>query len=256
MNAGQIFILCEGLHDRAFWKGVLSFLGCTSLSGPALPLPVDPSGFSVRGGQNAFQGRQGGFIRVVLAHGRRGLLEGAKVLLKGRAGSKRLRCLILNSDAEENADGTPSGHGELQFKTLLQLARTFDPQARRAAEHVISLDANTRRIIAFPWRSTAPPTPGVPHQQSLERLICGALAAVHKDRPAHLEAWLKSWPAPAPPHPREHAFSHLTRWFVEHDRYEAFCESLWNDPQIAAELRDQLERQGVWTLIEEIAEIR
>jgi len=255
MSTSESRILCEGFHDRAFWKGALKFLGCRSLGGPGIPPPLDPWGLRVTGGQFAFLGVRGTFIRVVPVNGRSNLLDDARTRLKERQ-QKGLVHLLLNSDSDENADGTPSLHRELQFETILQMAQFFDPDASRAAEHVISLDAGTCKIIAFPWRSTDPPTPGVPNQQTLERLICSALAAVHRDRPAPLEAWLKSRPAPPPPNPKEHAFSYLAGWFADKGSYEAFCEALWNDPPIAAQIRGQLERQGVWALLEELAEIR
>jgi len=250
----QSCILCEGYHDRAFWKGLLGFLRCESLGGPGI-IARDPQGKIVRGGEFAFRATRGGFIRIAPVQGRNKLLPLAKSRLNARM-DEPLRHLVINSDSDLHADGTPAPRGELQFETILQMARSFDPNASKAAEHVISLDAGTCKIISFPWRSTDPPIPGVPNQQTLERLICSALAAVHKDRPAPLEAWLKSRPSPPPTNPKEHAFSYLAGWFAENGSYEAFCESLWNDRLIAAQLRGQLERQGVWTLIEEIAEIR
>ncbi len=250
----ESYILCEGYHDRAFWKGILLSLGCQSLGIPG-KMPNDPWGDPVRGGQFAFLGKSNGFIRVVPSGSKSKLLPLAEIRLNHRT-DKPVRHLVINSDSDSNADNAPSATREIQFPRLLQLAKSFDPNAAPSADHLISLDAGACKLIAFPWRSSDPPTPGLPNQQTLERLICSALAAVHQDRPAPLEAWLRSRPAPPPPNPKEHAFSYLAGWFAHHGSYEAFCENLWNDPPLAAQLRGQLERQNVWPLIEEIAEIR
>jgi len=254
MTGSEIYILCEGYHDRAFWKGLLTYAGCASLGGPGKK-PSDPWGETVHGGQYAFENRNKAFLRVVPAGSKYQLIALAETRLRQRA-PKTVTHLIINHDSDSFADGTPSTARDIQFSHILQLAKKLDPGAQKSVEHVISVDNGTSKIIAFPWCSTDPPAPGVPNQQTLERLICSALAAVHKDRPAPLEAWLKSRPSPPPPNPKEHAFSYLAGWFADKGSYEAFCEALWNDPQVAAELRGQLERQGVWTLIEEIAEIR
>ena len=248
----ESYILCEGYHDRAFWKGLLLSLGCKSLGIPGTT-PKDPWGDPVRGGQYAFQGHKGGFIRVVPAGSRRQLLPLARIRISQRA-DRPLRLLIVNSDSDQNADGTPAHHGELAFDTLLGLARGNDSRAAKSHEHVIAFDEGEVQILAFPWRSSLPPAPGLPNQQSLERLVCGVLATVHPDRPAPVDHWLKSRPAPPPSNPKEHAFSYLAGWYAAYGSYEGFFEALWNEPAIAQGFRTELERQGVWALLEDIAE--
>jgi hypothetical protein len=250
----ESYILCEGYHDRAFWKGILLALGCASMGIPGTT-PNDPWGDPVRGGQFAFLGKRKGFIRVVPAGSKNNLLRLAIIRLQQRA-DRPLRHLIINADSDANADGTPRLHGELQCDTIFdQVCKAIDPHAIKSAAHEISIDQGACRLLLFPWRSDHSPAAGLPNQQTLERLVCSALASAYPERPVPVDQWLKSRPSPPKPNPKEHAFSYLAGWYAHTGSYEGFCENLWNDPQIAAQLRGQLERQGVWPLLEEIAEI-
>ncbi len=250
----ESYILCEGYHDRAFWKGLLVHLGCVS-QGMLGQVPKDPWSDPVRGGQFAFNSSRGNFIRVVPAGGKAKLLPLSEIRLQQRV-DKPLRFLVINSDSDSNADGTPSTTKEIAFNSVLQLSKKLDPDAQEVEKHLISLDKNTTRIISFPWWSQTPPLLGLPNQQTLERLICTAFAAAYPNRPAAVHNWLLSRPDPPASNPKEHAFSYLAGWHAETGSYEGFCESLWRDPKIATELCQQLQSQGVWSLIEEIVEVR
>src|SRR5947199_7771732 len=92
-------IVCEGYHDRAFWAGWLTRLGCTDPGlkpGSSTRKPIiDPWGDEVRGGQFAYHSQSGAFLRVVPAHGRTKVLTAARVRLLGRA-SRPLARLLIN----------------------------------------------------------------------------------------------------------------------------------------------------------------
>jgi hypothetical protein len=77
-------ILCEGFHDRAFWDGWLTSLGCNSdgykPGTPGFPAP-DPWGAEVRGGQFAYRSMSASFVRVRPCNGRSKILQGARIRL-------------------------------------------------------------------------------------------------------------------------------------------------------------------------------
>ena len=84
----ESIVLCEGYHDRAFWAGWLTHLGCSDEgSRPGTngyPLR-DPWNAVVRGGgQFAYRSRSGAFIRVRPCGGRNKVLPEAELRLRDR----------------------------------------------------------------------------------------------------------------------------------------------------------------------------
>ncbi len=66
-------VLCEGPHDRAFWAGWLTYLGCSDegFRPGTLGYPrPDPWGDEVRGGEFGYHSRSHSFLRVVFCGGR------------------------------------------------------------------------------------------------------------------------------------------------------------------------------------------
>lgn len=53
-------ILCEGYHDRAFWAGLLTRLGCESFEGRPVAQRVDLEGRRLDGGAFGFCTPSGG----------------------------------------------------------------------------------------------------------------------------------------------------------------------------------------------------
>src|SRR5207247_4429675 len=105
-------ILCEGYHDRAFWKGWFSFLGCSDPGQPPTGksgriLILDPWNTSVTGGQYAFLSKSAHFIRVVPCLGKTEILPAARLRLRERT-SKPLVRLVINVDPDVAAAITPA----------------------------------------------------------------------------------------------------------------------------------------------------
>src|SRR5262245_28233626 len=93
-------ILCEGFHDRAFWDGWLTFLGCKS-DGFKPGTPGDPAsdpwGDKVRGGQFAYHSKSGSFVRLRPCNGKHQVLREAFIRLRQRNVKPLLR-LVINVD--------------------------------------------------------------------------------------------------------------------------------------------------------------
>ncbi len=181
-------IYCEGYHDRAFWMGWLGHLGCVD---PGAPLPggtgrrtiLDPWSDPVKGGQYAYHSRSGRFIRVVPCQGKHKVLPAARIRL-GQRNSKGLVRLVINIDSDVTASGSPTGPSGLQRADVERLAQGFDPAAAVNADGEIDLDAGATKVALVRWEVNDPPAPGLPDQQTLERLVSAALAAAYPARAA------------------------------------------------------------------------
>jgi hypothetical protein len=245
-------ILCEGFHDRAFWKGWLTHLGCAD---PGLPpagktarAPIlDPRNTPVTGGQFAYHSKSGHFIRVRPCHGKSKVLPAARLRL-GQRPSKQLLRLIINVDPDVRVAGATTATTGLQLQDLLQLVHsTFDPSATVNADGNIEVDGGATMVALIRWEVTDPPAPGLPDQQTLERLVSAALAAAYPPRAKAVQDWLNSRPACPAPDPKEHAWSYMAGWYAEHG-CEDFYSNLWRDAAVVRELESRLRSAGAWQI--------
>jgi hypothetical protein len=117
MSRSEVYILCEGYHDRAFWAGWLDRLGCKNLGRGC----VDPWGKSVTGGQFGFQTRAGRFVRVVPAGGKDEVRRLARIRLQGRA-TEPLKAVVASVD-HDGIDNANVTEGPLNRESLASLAR-------------------------------------------------------------------------------------------------------------------------------------
>jgi hypothetical protein len=251
----ESYILSEGYRDRAFWKGQLLYLGCIDPgvrpNGQRREV-YDPFGLPVRGGHFAFRSKSGAFIRVVQAGGKNQVTPLLRTRLK-ESEVKRLARLVVNVDSDEFADGTPSVGPNLTFEQLQALAVEFDAGANTNEQGDIEIYGGLTKISLVHWRAPDPPSPGIPHQQTLERLICAALMAIYPKRGPAVQTWLNSRPDAPPAGPKEYAWSYLAGWHAETGSYEGFCSMLWNNAQIAEQLKPRLEASGAWRVAQALA---
>lgn len=252
----ETVIYCEGYHDRAFWKGWLTHLGCIDPGAPTggktTRSPVyDPWNTLVARGQFAYHSRSGQFIRVVPCDGKTKILPLARTRL-GQLAFKPLLRLVINIDPDVSAAGS-SGATGLKLVDILQLATAFDPTAAVDADGSIGLQGGKTRLSLARWETQDPPTPGLPDQQTLERLVCGALAAAYPGRGQAIQAWLNARPQPPAPDPKEYAWSHMAGWYADHG-CEFFYSHLWSDAHIVRELETRLRASGAWHIAETIAQ--
>lgn len=142
--------------------------------------------------------------------------------------------IVRDADAE-----APAGEAEARERAAGQVVR-----ARRFLDELGVPSAARPAVEAFCWWTEDPPdTPGVPGKQTLERLLCGALAEGGADRGASVSAWLDALPAgPALTHKNV-----AMAWFAKYtpaESQEWFYGSLWSVPESEAAVRRRLERVG------------
>lgn len=244
-------ILCEGFHDRAFWAGWLTHLGCSdegyrpgTLGYPAL----DPWKAKVVGGQFAYLSPQRNFLRVVPCGGMTKLLPQAHLRLQQRV-RKALARLVINVDPDVSVATAGSGATGLKVQDVLHLARQFDPAAAANADGEIEIDGGATKISLVRWEANDPSTPGVPDQQTLERLVCSALIAAYPDRAKPVRDWLNSRPTAPAAGPKEHAWSYMAGWHAENG-CENFYNQMWQDPRVVHELKTRLSQGTAWHIVQ------
>jgi hypothetical protein len=247
-------ILCEGFYDRAFWDGWLTFLGCNSDGfKPGTPgyRALDPWGGTVGQGQFAYRSKSGGFVRVQPCNGRSNVLPELRIRLIRRT-TRQLRRLIINVDVDTSAAAMTAGPTGLGQQDVLYQVQQIDPPASMNANGEIEVDGGATTVSLVRWEVSDPPAPGLPAQQTLERLVSAALAAAYPGRAASVQAWLDARPIPPRPDPKEHAWSYMAGWYAEHG-CEAFYANLWHDPRVVAELNPRLRASGAWQIAAALA---
>jgi hypothetical protein len=246
-------ILCEGFHDRAFWDGWLTALGCNSTGfkpGTTGYPALDPWGTPVRGGQFAYLSKAGSFVRVRSCNGKSKILNEARIRLAERT-TKRLLRLVINVDADSTASQAPGPVG-LRQQDVLHQVQQVDASAALTAAGEIEVDGGATNIALVRWEVPEPSTPGLPDQQTLERLVSAALVAAYPARATAVQTWLDAHPSPPGADPKEHAWSYMAGWYAEFG-CEAFYSNLWNDAQVAAELEVRLRKSGAWQVAAALA---
>jgi hypothetical protein len=244
-------VLCEGYHDRAFWAGWLLYLGCVD---PGKPTPGhvrrgtirDPWNDPVAGGHFAFHSLSGKFVRIQRCQGRTNIRPAAERRLAQRA-SRAITRLVLNIDADTQADGTATSTGLRQQDMLQFITSTIDPAALLNADGEIEIDRGATMIALVRWETTDTHGPSPPPQQTLERLVTAALIAAYPTRAKAVQDWLASRPSPPSANPKEHAWSHMAGWYAEHG-CDAFYSNLWNDPAVVHQLESRLKAAGAWQI--------
>lgn len=242
-------LLCEGFSDRSFLAGWLSHLGCSEAR-------CDPWGKSVSGGHFGYLAPEGRFIRVVPAHGRDNLLSFLKTRL-GRRSTETLEQLAIVCDRDDcGRGGQPDPH-RLTAESVEGALRAIGAQGveTRCAQQPRQwqLDQGQRdqlTVTLLQWSAAVEAELELPSKQTLERLACGAIHAVYPDRTRSVRAWLdgRSGNPPAAG-PKEHLWSHMAGWYADYG-CDAFWRALWQDPLLAAALRQLLEAAGLWPVVE------
>ncbi len=249
-------ILCEGYHDRAFWKGWLEHLGCVDPglhSGKSVRTPIlDPWGTRVVGGQYAFHGHSGQFIRLVPCHGKTKLRPAVAARLSERK-TKSLAQLVVNFDSDQPAHDT-GATDHLSLNTLEQLTLSQDHRRTVIGPGDYLLDAGQTRVSGVVWTAPAAELPGVPRHQTLERIICAATATAFPERGHCVKQWLESRPnSPAREclEGKEIIYSYMAGWHAEQGS-EPFYSHVWTVPPIRDALIEHLKQTPSWKLVEQL----
>ena len=252
MTLSESVICCEGFHDRAFWKGMLLHLGCTDPGAPTAGgsgrrSVYDPWGSKVfGGGQFAYLSRSGEFIRVVPCGGNDGVLTETRLRLQLRT-TKAVREIVVCLDSDKNADGSPPASRIITNTAVEAIARGADRACTAVGQNGFAVDGGATRVHLVTWSVADPPSPTLPNQQTLERLVTAAIIAAYPTRALPVQNWLATRPAPPPPSPKDFAWSHMAGWYSEHG-CDAFLSETWKDRSIAAELEGRLGQNGAWSV--------
>jgi hypothetical protein len=249
-------ILCEGFYDRAFWAGWLMHLGCVDPGRPTAGHPVrpqilDPWRVPVASGHFAYHSKSGRFLRVQPCGGRSMIIPAARHRL-GQRGAKALEHLVVNIDADVLATGAVSGLTSLRQQDLLNQVQQIDSGASLNAERNIVVDGGATIVALLRWETKEPPAPGLPDQQTLERIVCVALTAAYPHQAKAVQDWLDARPNPPPPDPKEHAWSYMAGWYTVHGCVD-FYSNLWRDANVVRELESRLRSSGAWQIAETVA---
>lgn len=243
----EAIILCEGYYDRDFWAGWLERLGCPPP--PTDRKVVDDRGLLVERGHFGYRSPGGRFIRIAPCRGYDKVLPAALTHIGDRA-VEQLSHIVPCIDPDIPADGTSTATG-LRLEDLLRKVRESGLPADLNADGDIDLDNGATKVSLVRWEVPGDDAPGVPRQQTLERLACSALIAAYPARGDAIVAWLENRPDAPAAGPKEHAWSHMAGWYAGFG-CAAFYKNLWTIPQVASELETRLKACGAWRVAERL----
>lgn len=247
-------ILCEGYHDRSFLAGAL--LGSLGWQDPGdaggTRIPVRDLWGQVAGGDFGFtHSTCNAALRLRPCHGHSKVPGVARQILDGR-GTRHFDRLIFNYDGDKGGDGVEFEENiHRSVENLLKAARVSPV---RDGHGCWKIDGGAREVRAIIWSAADKPTPGVPAQQCLERLICAAAAEVWPERTTSLGTWLSGRPDPTyeiSTHassgtiPKSHSWVLMGGWFAEHGCDE-FFRAVWSRPAMVKALQTRIAANGSW----------
>lgn len=250
-------VLCEGVYDRAFWAGWLTHLDCKDLSQQpgkkARIIPTDPWGASIGRGQFAYRSTSGHFIRITPCDGKSNVLRRARLRLEERA-EHSLRRLVINVDSDQNADGTPNETVEVSRQAVEATIRKMDRAVEITDDGDFALEDDVTLVSIVRWEAEDEGKPGLPNQQTLERLVCAALLAAYPKRGPCVQKWLNSRPEAPLPDPKEFAWSYMAGWYAK-SSCDEFYQSLWrnSDAPVLGALESRLRAAGAWRIAEALS---
>jgi hypothetical protein len=160
--------------------------------------------------------------------------------------------LVVNVDVDTSATGSAQASTGLRRQDVLREVQQLDSSAVINADGEIEVDGGATKVSLVRWEASDPPAPGLPDQQTLERLVSAALAEAYPARATSVQQWLDSRHAPPAPDPKEHAWSYMAGWYAE-SGCEAFYSKLWHDPGVVAALEARLRSSGAWQLATTLA---
>lgn len=248
-------VLVEGYDDRAFWSGYLRHVcGCVpSVAIPAvrraaLPAAAHPL-LKQTGGTYSYLTPTDAVIHVIPYQGSQPGAEPLRALLRKRlagrgASSDPLRGVVVCTDDDRPA-GAPPRQDRAWLAQLLAAAGVTDLAPPTAGEEAAIRLIDGTLVFPVHWRAAPGPDPALPAQQSLERVVCAALQAVHPARVQSAREWLARRPSP-PADAKDHKAMAGTLWagWAANDGWARFYEALWEDGGIRQALLGTLPALG------------
>lgn len=243
----EIIVLCEGYLDRAFLAGVAEAAGWPKPARDAAGQVVvrDLDGVRIRGGGRYYFVRQtdglqsGLLLQPCVAEMTRKQVaqqvEAAFVSKASDIASKtrrdRPRCVFVCVDADTDAGESVDVRAISERKRLLGLLVRQGINAALKPDHRIWLGDATAWAVPLIWHAgDKPGTKGVPDKQTLERIVCAAMAEAYPDRAAHVQGWLDGRPPEddlPPAVPKSYCWSHMAAWSAEFGAEGFIREAIW-----------------------------
>jgi hypothetical protein len=124
-----------------------------------------------------------------------------------------------------------------------------DASSTRNADGDWILDGGATIVSLLHWQAADPATDGIPNKQTLERLVCAAIAAAYSNRSTAVAQWLVARPDAPLASVKEFAWSYMAGWAAEQG-CDTFYSKLWQDAAIAHELEQRLRATGAWRIAE------
>lgn len=230
----ETVVLCEGFHDRAFLSGWLKVLGAESLREGV----YEPHGARLRGrGQYGFRLAERWF-RIVPMDGDSAWQAVASAMLGTRTTRAIERMVVVLDD---DSVGTTGGRQQSFEHWVSELG------AIRATPHTFRLSGGIveTEVALAVWSAQESLRSSLPDQQTLERLVCAALAEVDASRAEHVRAFLAARPSPPSDEKlhKSHAAAHMAGWFSSHGS-EDFFRAVWDEPALRRVLERRLAELG------------
>ena len=139
------------------------------------------------------------------------------------------------------------------MKDLHALVREYDPDAVEDENGDLVLFGGATRVSLVRWDTRDVAAPGLPNQQTLERVVCAAIVAAYPPRGLSVQNWLKDRPDAPPAGPKEFSWSHMAGWYAEHGCQD-FFQQVWRDSAVRDELPSRLTDSSAWRVAEALAE--
>ena len=235
----ESIVLCEGYHDRAFWKGILTFLGCTD-PGPGV---VNAKKERLTGGRFGFYNLVGRQIQVIPCGGKARILPQFRTEISLLATRPR-KSIVVCID--------PDGAQGISLPDLMRETQHLKVEATSADGHIQLQDGTQIWLVRWEVLDGGK-FPNFPGGQTLERLVCEALNQVYPSRAEAVRNWLSSRPEASTTGAKNHAWSFMAGWASE-EGCERFFSGLWEDQGVAQSLKALLDANGSWACATDLAQ--
>ncbi len=259
-------ILCEGYDDRSFLAGFLQHhCQCTEPAAAKRTRSKYGNGayvFFTAGGSHEIHVLPCGSVSQVLQSFKNNVQAAASGV------HPEIDCLTLFTDHDTLPDRQESGdansapplikpqsikglldRAEIQYQESAngdipqwQIEKADKSKCVVALLHVRTHDANLRL--------------GLPSKQTLERLVCHAIAKAHPDRAKTVGDWLASRQDKSTHTDRqeskEHAYSYLAGWYAS-DGCDYFFRHIWEQVETKKHLIQEMRDTGILQALESMA---
>jgi hypothetical protein len=128
----------------------------------------------------------------------------------------------------------------------------FFPDASPISTNLFSVDLEGHRAGSVVWSEPDAISSELPSKQTLERLVCAAIAAAYPERAVAVKGWLARKAVSGQPEHKAHAWTHMAGWFAKNG-CDDFYRAVWRDDKIRPELETRLRASGAWAIAEALA---